>query len=397
MRSTDPTPRHAGLLQQARALLPEMIAWRRDFHRHPEIGFEEVRTGNRVAEFCTSLGLAVRRMAGTGVVAVLNPDRPGPAVALRADMDALPIQEENAAIDYASTVPGKAHLCGHDAHTAMLMGAAKLLVAQAAQIPFPVRFLFQPAEEIVNGGAERLVQEDVLDGVGEIYGIHTSVLQPTGTLGLRPGPAMASMNRVEIQVEGTGGHGAFPHCCHDPILTGAEIVMALQSLVSRRTDPLDPAVLSITQFHAGSAFNVIPARAQLGGTVRHLSPDLADKLPRWIEEVAAGVARAHGLTAKVSYQCGTPVLINESGAAARLGAAFTALGGTVHEVPPLMGGEDFAYYLQEVPGAFAFLGVSDGTPATASGFHHPCYNIDESAMPWGAALLANLVLGRMRA
>lgn len=383
------------LLQQARALNSEMIAWRRDFHQYPEIGFEEIRTGRRVAEFCAALGLEVRRLAGTGVVATLNAGKPGPALALRADMDALPMQEENTGIDYASSAPGRAHLCGHDAHTAMLMGAVRLLAAQATSIPFPVRFLFQPAEEIVNGGAERLIAEGALDGVGEIFGVHTAPMLPTGTIGIRPGPFMASMNKVEITVEGQGGHGAFPHCCHDPILTGVEIVMALQSLVSRRVDPLDPAVVSITQFHAGSAFNIIPARAQLGGTVRHLSPELAETMPRWIEEVAGGVAKAHGLTARVAYQCGTPVLVNEAGATARLSAAFAALGGKVREMPPSMGGEDFAYYLQKVPGAFAFLGAGDGTSATASGFHHPCYNIDEAAMPWGAALLAGMVLGRL--
>lgn len=371
-----------------------MTAWRRDFHQHPEIGYEEVRTGNRVAEFCAAQGLAVRRMAGTGVVATLNADKPGLAMALRADLDALPVQEENGAIDYASAMPGRAHLCGHDAHTAMLMGAIRLLTAQTAQIPRPVRFIFQPAEEILDGGAERLLRENVMDGVGEIYGLHIVPMLPTGTLGLRAGALMASMNRVDITIEGKGGHAAYPHACLDPVLAGSEIVMALQSLVSRRVDPLAPAVLSITQFQAGSAFNIIPSRAQLAGTVRYLAPELNSRMARWIEEVVTGVAAAHGLTATVNYQYGTPVLVNDAKAAARLSSTFTDLGGAVCDVPPSMGGEDFAYYLQKVPGAFAFLGAGDGTPATANGFHHPGFNIDERAMPWGAALLACIAMRR---
>ena len=381
------------ILEDARAIANEIIALRRDFHQHPEIGFEELRTGEKIAQYCEKLGLNVRRAAKTGVIADLNKGNSGSVLAFRADIDALPVQEENE-ITYRSRTPGRGHLCGHDAHTAMLLGAAKLLVRHAERLKRPVRLIFQPAEEVINGGAELLIKENVLDGVGEIYGLHVTPQLATGTLGTRVGPLMASMDRVDIAIEGTGGHGAFPHRCHDPVLAGAEIVQALQSIVSRRVDPLEPAVLSITQFHAGDAFNVIPARAQLAGTARSLSPNVRKNLPVWIQEIASGAAAAHGTRAGSKFTFGTPVLVNERDSVERVREAFGALDGKVVEAGPMMGGEDFAFYLEKVPGAFAFLGAGDGTPATAQGFHHPRYNIDEKALAWGAAFFVQLALER---
>jgi len=381
------------VLEQAQDLKEQLVSIRRDFHKHPEIAFEEVRTGGIVAEYCTKLGLRVRRGAKTGVIAELNAEKSGPVVALRADMDALPIQEQNDAA-YKSTIAGKGHLCGHDAHTAMLMGAVQVLLKHKDRIPFPVRFLFQPAEEVPKGGAEKLIEEGHLDGVSEIFGIHVNPQLPTGVLGIRSGATMASMDRFEIVIEGRGGHGAMPNLAADPVTTAAEIVMALQTVVARRVDPLDPAVVSVCQIDAGSAFNVIPSECRMIGTARSLAASVREKLPRWMEEIAGGVAQAHGLRAKVSYQHGTPVLVNRRDAAEAMGAAFRNLGGKESEIRPTMGGEDFAYYLERVPGCFGFLGAGDGSPRTAQCFHHPRYDIDEAALPWGSALLAQLILDR---
>ncbi|MBI3828342.1 MAG: amidohydrolase [Planctomycetes bacterium] len=387
-----PTP-----LELAKQLQPELVEIRRDLHRHPEIAFEEVRTGTKAAEFCEALGLSVKRGAAkTGVVAVLNADKPGPAVALRADMDALPIHEEND-VSYRSTVDGKGHLCGHDAHTTMLMGAARLIAQHKERIPFPVYFLFQPAEEVPRGGASKLLAEGHLEGVGEVFGLHVNPQLPTGVLGLRAGATMASMDRFELRVEGVGGHGAMPHLSHDPVSTAAEIVLALQTIVARRIDPLDPAVVSVCQIDAGSAFNVIPQACRLIGTARSLSAHVRERLPELIEEIAQGVARAHGLQAKCDYLQGTPVLVNRKESADKMAKAMRALGGKDSEIRPTMGGEDFAYYLERMPGCFGFLGAGDGSPGTGQCFHHPRFNIDETALAWGSAFFLQLVLDRANA
>ncbi|MCZ7646680.1 MAG: amidohydrolase [Planctomycetota bacterium] len=381
-------------LEKAREIEPELVEIRRDFHRHPEIGFQEIRTGGKVAEFCERLGLKVLRGAAkTGVIAELNPEKSGPVLGLRADMDALPIHEEND-VPYRSTLDGKGHMCGHDAHTAMLMGAAKLMTGCKDRIPFRVRFFFQPAEEVPDGGAVKLIDEGHLMGVDEMYGLHVNPQLPTGTLGLKDGPTMASMDRFELLVEGVGGHGAMPSHARDPIVTAAEIVMALQTIVARRVDPLEPAVVTVGKIEAGNAFNVIPPRCTLVGTARSLSREVWEPLPGWVESIAQGIARAHGLDAKLEYQRGTPVLNNTKGSTDKLGASFRRLGGKEQRIKATMGGEDFAYYLEKVPGCFGFLGAGDGTPSTAQCFHHPKYNIDEKALAWGSALFVQLVLDR---
>jgi len=386
----------SSLLEHAQRMAPQLIAIRRELHRHPEIAFEEVRTSQTAAEWCERLGLTVRRgCAKTGVIAVLNADQPGLAVALRADMDALPIHEENR-VDYRSTVDGKGHLCGHDAHTTMLMGAASLLAERREQLPFPVHFFFQPAEEIPCGGAKKLIEEGHLNGIGEIFGLHVNPQLPVGVLGLREGTTMASMDRFEIHVAGVGGHGAMPHHAHDPITTAAEIILALQTVVSRRIDPLDPAVVSCCQLEAGSAFNVIPQSCRIVGTARSLSAQVREQFPKLIEDIATGVARAHGLQARCEYLHGTPVLVTHAGPTRQFAQAMRALGGKDCEIRPTMGGEDFAYYLERVPGSFAFIGAGNGSAETGSCLHHPRFNIDEGVLPWGSALLAQVVLDRVR-
>jgi amidohydrolase len=381
-------------LELSRALEPELIEFRRDLHRHPEVAWQEKRTTEFVAGLCQQWGLEVRRLAGrTGLMATLNPGAPGPALALRADMDALPIAEEND-VPYASTIPGKAHLCGHDAHTAMLLGAAKILSGLKEQLPFPLRFLFQPAEENLPGGARAFVEAGFLDGVSEIFGLHVTPQVATGLLGVRTGPAMASMDRFEVRLEGRGGHGAMPHLARDPICAAAELILALQTIVSRRVDPLEPAVVSVCQIQAGSAFNAIPQECVLAGTARSLSAGVHERLPQWIAELAAGVAQAHGVSAKTQYERGTPVLVNPASAVEKVTKAFRKLGGRECEIPATMGGEDFAYYLEKVPGCFAFLGAGNGTPRTAACLHHPKFDIDEKALAWGTALYVELALER---
>lgn len=381
----------ASALELAKGIEAELIALRRDFHQHPEIAYEEARTSAKVADQCERLGLAVQRGAArTGVIATLNPEKAGPVMAFRADMDALPIQEETDA-PYKSATPGKGHLCGHDAHTAMLLGAAQILAQHRDKIPFPLRFIFQPAEEVPAGGAELMLEEKRLEGIAEIYGLHVNPLLPVGSLGLRSGAFMASMDKFEVTIEGTGGHGAMPHLARDPVLAAAEIIVSLQGIVARRVDPLEAAVVSVCQVEAGTAFNAIPSRARLTGTARSLSRTLRERLAKWIEEIASGVAAAHGQTAKTQYIHGTPVLVNPPERTERMSRAFRALGGTVHECRPTMGGEDFAYLLEKIPGCFGFLGAGDGTPATAQCFHHPRFNIDERALAWGAALFVQMV------
>jgi carboxypeptidase Ss1 len=276
----------------------------------------------------------------------------------------------------------------------MLMGAAKILTRYKDKIPFPVRFLFQPAEEVPPGGAEKLIEEGHLEGVKEVLGLHVNPLLPVGCLGLRVGPFMASMDKFEINIEGIGGHGAMPHLTRDPVLAAAEIITALQSIVARRIDPLDSGVVSVCQMDAGSAFNVIPARARLIGTARSLTAQTRDLLPKWIEEISVNIARAHGQTARVDYLRGTPVLVNEKNSTEHMGRAFRALGGSESEIKPTMGGEDFAFYLEKAPGCFGFLGAGNGSPETSQCFHHPRYNIDERALPWGTALFVQMVCDR---
>lgn len=381
-------------LQWARDLHPQIVEFRRRFHQHPEVAWEEVQTTAFVADQCRCAGLKVRVLDGrTGLVADLNADRPGPLLAFRADLDALPIQEE-APLSFRSKVPGKAHLCGHDAHTAMLLGAVGILGRMRERFPFPIRFLFQPAEEVVPGGAKAFIEAGYLDGVAEIFGLHVTPQLPVGTLGTRSGPLMASMDRFELTVTGHGGHGAMPHLTHDPIPVVAEIVLALQTIVGRRVDPLEPAVVSVCQIAAGHAFNVIPQECWMAGTARSLSGGTRKRLEQWIGEIGEGVAKAHGMKAALKYDHGTPVLANRAESVERMLRAFRTLGGRDQEIPATMGGEDFAYYLERVPGCFAFLGAGSESTRDSGSLHHPRFGIDEEALAWGTATFVQLALDR---
>lgn len=381
-------------LQWARDGHSQVVEFRRRLHQHPEIAWEEVQTTAFVADQCRNAGLTVRLLDGrTGLVADLNGDRSGPVLAFRADMDALPIQEEGSHT-FRSKVAGKAHVCGHDAHVAMLLGAVGILARMREQFPFPIRFLFQPAEEVVPGGAQAFIEAGFLDGVGEIFGLHVTPQLPVGVIGTRPGPLMASMDRFELAVTGRGGHGAMPHLTHDPIPVAAEIILALQTIVGRRIDPLEPAVVSVCQIAAGDAFNVIPQECHMAGTARSLSAAIRKRLPQLIGEISEGVAKAHEMKAALKYEHGTPVLSNHAESVEKMVRSFRSLGGRDQEIPATMGGEDFAYYVERVSGCFGFLGAGSESTRDAGSLHHPRFEIDEEALAWGSAAFVQLALDR---
>lgn len=373
----------------------EMTAWRHDFHAHPEIGFEEVRTSGIVAEKLRNWGIEVHEGIGkTGVVGVLRSQdgHNGPSVALRADMDALPILEADETLTYRSQKPGTMHACGHDGHTTMLLGAARYLAA-TRNFSGTVYFVFQPAEEGLGGGKAMLD-----DGLFErfpadsIYAIHNAPDIPFGTIAWCKGPAMATTDRFEITVKGIGGHAAAPHRSIDPIFIASQIVLALQGLVSRNTDPLEAAVVSIGQITAGNAFNVIPAELYLQGTTRTFNPAIRDRFERSIIDVAQGIARAQGGDAEVKYHRIMPVLINrpaETDFAAGAAAAVVGAGHVV-EHRPLLASEDFAYMLEQRPGAYLQVGQKqDGhSPAMV---HNPRYDFNDAILPLGASYFAEIV------
>lgn len=383
----------------AMELAKDIIEWRRHLHAHPETGAETPETAAYVAGILRNLGLEVRTgVGGHGVVGLLrgtaeNGRKDHRTIAVRADMDALNVQEETG-LEFASKVPGRMHACGHDGHVAMALGAATILSRMKDDVRGNVKFIFQPAEE-GPGGAKPMIEDGVLRDprVDAIIGLHMGCIWnvPTGSVGVRPGAMMAAMDRFEVLVKGKGGHGAMPHQTCDALYVGAQIVSALQGIVSRRTNPLSPIVITVGQFHSGSAFNIIPGTAWLEGTTRCLDEALRARLPEMIREVAQGVAATMGAECEVTYHWGYPVLINDRGftdffSNVARDVLEAAGGGTVQELPePTMGGEDMAYYLREVPGAFFFLG---SRPEVAYPHHNPKFDIDESTLPLGAALLA---------
>ena len=372
----------------------EIATWRRDFHTHPELGFEVHRTAGIVAEKLRAFGCdeVVEGVGQTGVVGVIRGRGEGPTIGLRGDMDALPILEATG-VDHASVNEGKMHACGHDGHTAILLGAAQYL-AETRNFAGTVVLLFQPAEEI-GGGAKAMVDDGVMDrfGVGEVYGLHNAPGMPVGQFAVRPGPMLAATDEFFIEVEGKGGHAAEPHSSIDPTVVAAHIVVALQSVVSRNVDPVTQAVLSVTSFDTAShAFNVIPQSVRMRGTVRTHSPDMQDVIEARLTEVARGTAAALGARAEVRYIRQVPVTINADEPAAFAAEVATAVSGGCAEAPLIMGGEDFSYMLQARPGAFIMLGNGD-----SAGLHHPAYEFNDDAIPAGCSWFAELVERRLPA
>ena len=372
---------------------PELTEWRRDLHAHPEIGFEEHRTSAIVAEKLASWGIEVTRgLAGTGVVGTLRVGTGTGAIGLRADMDCLEMTEEND-VPHRSTVPGRMHACGHDGHTTMLLGAAKYL-AETRNFDGTVHFIFQPAEE-GGGGGRVMVEEGLFDRFpcDMVFGAHNDTDLPIGTMQASVGQVSAASDRFWIHITGKGGHAARPYRTIDPVVIGAQIVMALQTVVSRRTDPLKSAVLSITQFHAGSAGNVIPELATLNGTVRTLDAGVRDDTERLMHELAQGIASANGASAVLDYERGYPSVVNAEDPTARVARAATRLlgeGRMITEGPPRMGGEDFSYMALKVPGCFVRIGQRDGEKGAVS-VHNTRYDFNDDILPIGASFWATLV------
>lgn len=369
----------------------EIAAWRRDFHRHPELLYDVERTAGIVASKLAAFGVdeVVTGVGRTGVVGVIEGQGAGATIGLRADMDALPILEKTGR-PWASSEPGKMHACGHDGHTAMLLGAAQYL-AETRNFAGRVVVIFQPAEE-GGAGAKAMLDDGLMArfGVDRVFGMHNFPGMPVGTFALRPGPLMAAADRIHIEVEGVGGHAARPHVSTDPILAGAAIVSAVQSIASRNVDPLEAAVVSITIFNAGSADNVIPQTVSMRGTARTLSPDVRDLVERRLGEIVSNVAAAHGCRAKLTYKRDYPVTENDANEAAFCADVAEAVVGArnvTRDTPPTMGGEDFSFMLNAVPGAFIFAGVGEDV----ANLHNEEYDFNDELIPVGCSYWATLV------
>lgn len=383
------------ILNRAFELENETIQFRREIHMYPELGFQEKRTAKFVSDLLGKWGYQVYTgIAETGVVGILNCGE-GRVVALRADMDALPIQEEND-VPYKSRVPGVMHACGHDAHVAMLLTAARILCEIKDRITGCVKLIFQPAEEVGGGasGALKMVKEGVLKNpdVEAIFGFHVWNDLDSGKIGLKEGPLLASTGRFEIEVKGVGGHGAAPHKAVDPIVVASSIVLNLQTIVSRTLDPLESGVVSACSIHSGTAFNVIPERAHILGTYRALTFEVRDLLKKRIKEIAENTAKVFNAECVVNLLDGVPPTINHPVATRMARNVLCELLGSdsVVEVKPSMGGEDFAYYLEKIPGAFLELGTRNVERGITASHHNPRFDIDESALKYGSAAYAAL-------
>ncbi|MEC2056143.1 amidohydrolase [Peribacillus psychrosaccharolyticus] len=360
----------------------EIVTWRRYLHMNPEISFQEVETPRFIAEKLRSFGIDVREnIGGNGVVGVIKGDSPGKTIAFRADFDALPIQDEKE-VPYKSTVNGAMHACGHDGHTSALLGVAKVLSRKRHDLCGTLILIFQPAEEKPPGGAKAMIDDGVLDGVDYIFGGHLATDVPIGKVAIRSGASMASVDAFKITIQGKGGHGAKPHSTVDAVAIGSELVSHLQQIVSRRVDPMEPAVVTIGSFHAGNAFNIIADTAVLEGTVRALNSDVRTQIEEEIRRILDGFQTADGITYTLDYLNGYPVLENhreetqliEQLVKENLSPEALALKKVV------LGAEDFAYYLQHRPGAFFHVGARNENPATQFAHHHPRFDFDEQAM-----------------
>jgi amidohydrolase len=362
-----------------------LIAMRRDLHQHPELAYEETRTAGKVVEFLSGAGLDVRTgVGGTGIIASAGP-RGGRTVLLRVDLDGLPIQEQSDA-PYVSQVPGRMHACGHDGHVAMGAAAARVLAGRP--LTGGVRVLFQPAEE-GEGGAQAVVRDGGLDGVDLVLGIHLWNELPVGTLGVKPGPLMAAVDRLTIVVHGRGGHGGMPQRAADPVVAAAHVVTALQTLVSREVSPLQSAVVTVGSIHGGLAFNVIPDEVTLLGTIRSYDHELRSSMPDRIRRIASGIAEGLGCRAEVEVKAGNPAVVNDPHVAEIARRAATRVVGAdkVVEPEPSMGGEDMAIYFERVPGCFVFVGSANAARGLNQSHHSPRFDFDEDALAIGCEFL----------
>ena len=376
------------------ALHEQMIGWRRDIHQHPETAFEEVRTAKIVADKLKAWGYRVTEgIAKTGVVGTLKVGNSGKTIALRADMDALNVLETNS-FGHASVNKGKMHACGHDGHTTMLLGAAQVL-AETKNFDGTVHLIFQPAEEGLGGG-KAMVEEGLFDRfpAETVWGMHNMPGYPSGSFAMRKGPAMAGSDRLDIVVRGVGGHAAFPHKAIDPVVTSAAIITALQTIASRTLDPLDQVVVSITQIHAGDAYNVIPEEVVIAGSVRTFKPQVQAKVIETIERIAKNVAAAHGAMAEVTYTKGYPPTVNsdrETEIAAKVARQVAGADRVRDDAAPMMGSEDFSFMLLEKPGCYVFIGNGAGDERGACMCHNPGYDFNDDILPLGVRYWQALV------
>ena len=369
----------------------DVVRWRRYLHTHPELSFQEEKTAQFVYDTLQSFGnLELSRPTKTSVVARLVGKHSGPVLAVRADMDALPIREENE-FDFVSQNPGVMHACGHDGHTSMLLGTAKILSRLADEINGEVRFLFQHAEELFPGGAQELVDAGVMNGVDMVIGAHLWASLEVGKIAVKAGAMMASPDTFHIVVQGRGGHAAQPHLTVDSIAVAAQVVTNLQHMVSRDTDPLDSLVVSVTEFIAGTADNVIPGSAELVGTVRTFNPDLRRTAPILMERIVKGITEAHGATYTFSYQNGYRPVVNDERVTELLRESLLETFGAevVVDAVPTMGGEDFSAYQTQAPGSFFFIGAGNSAKNIIYPHHHARFTVDEDALPMGVQAFVN--------
>jgi amidohydrolase len=383
------------IINRVADLQPDIMAWRHDLHAHPEMLYDVHRTAAFVAERLRAFGCdeVATGLGQTGVVGVIRGRAPAEGaevkvIGLRADMDALPI-EETTNLPYASKTAGAMHACGHDGHTAMLLGAAQYL-AETRNFAGDAVVIFQPAEE-GGAGAAAMIKDGLMErfAIDQVYGMHNGPGLPIGSFAMRTGPIMAATDHVTIRIEGLGGHAARPHKCIDSVLVGAQLITALQSIVSRSVDPLDAAVISICVFHAGSARNVIPQTAELKGTVRSLRPEVRDLLEKRVREVVAGIAQITGAGIELDYERSYPVVVNhvaQTALAAQVAGEIAGLANVDTDMTPIMGAEDFSYMLEARPGAFIFIGNGD-----SAGLHHPAYNFNDDAIVFGTSYWVKLV------
>jgi amidohydrolase len=378
------------LKEEVEELISQLISWRRDFHRHPETAFEEHWTSSVLRKFLEDHDIPVQVMAKTGIRGVLKGKPGGKTLALRADIDALPLKEEGDK-EYISENPGAAHACGHDGHMAILMGAIELLCRRKETFKGNVVFLFQPSEERIPGGAKLMIEEGALEGVDAIFGLHLWQLLATGVVGVVKGAMMAQPDKFTIRIRGKGGHGSMPHQTVDPILVASHMVVNIQSIASRNVDPLKPVVVSFGTIEGGTIYNIIPEEVILTGTVRSFDTEVQELSENRLMEITDATCAAFGATADFQYEKGYPPLVNDESMVDFVAQTAGDLFGEtkVQEIDPVMGGEDFAYFLQKVQGAFLFFGMGDGMVYP---HHHPAFDIDEKALPQATLLMTALAL-----
>jgi len=382
------------LARQSANLSQHLSEIRREFHRYPELSFKEVKTGEKIARYLKSLGFQVESgVAGTGVVGLLDGDRDGPTVAIRADMDALPVSE-NTGASYASEVPGVMHACGHDVHMACALGASRLIAEHRSELRGKVKVVFQPAEEI-DAGAKALVEAGVLENphVDMIFGLHNQPEVPVGKVAVKEGPLMAAVDTIEVTVSGRGGHGGLPHRNVDPIVASAAIITNLQTVVSRNVNPQEPAVVTIGTIHGGTANNIIPDKVEMTGTVRTFNPAVRAQMEEWLRRVVESTAAALGAKGELCYRHEIPPVLNDAEATAIVRQAVVSILGKESIVTPVpsMGGEDFAVFQEKVRGCYFWLGAGNPEKGIVHPWHSPYFDVDESAQPIGAAILAQCV------